>query len=1200
MRSIFATVCFLILVAAEAFAQSGRGTITGVIADPAGATMPGIAIEAKNVDTGALYNTESTPTGNYAFAELPPGMYGLSISVPGFKPYIRMDIMVQAAQILRVDIALEKGSASDTVEVHKDASLLRTESGQISHSVMSQMMDDLCMNFTYIRNPLYVTPLFPGTFFMAGGFRVNGAPYNTASYRVEGQEVSNPITQAYPTTETVAGMEAVEQLVLQTNNYAAEYGQAGGGLVTIAMKSGTNSFHGSVFECLRNEALDGNQPYVNVRQRSRYSDYGFTLGGPVWIPKVYDGHNKTFFFLSLEWFRDRTPFDMTFTMPTLAYRNGDFRQALTGRQLGTDPLGRPIMEGAIYDPQTEKIVNGLRVRDQFQYQGMLNVIDPARFDPVAKRIQDFIPLPTSAALTNNYRKPWIAHNHLNRPSFKLDHNFSARSKVSFFIQAMTTNQDQYASFNGMFGGDGIPSPITTDTPTRLHQYVYRLNFDHVIAPTMMLHLGVGLHELHFSNLATDSQLDQLKELGLPGAKATIFPSMGAFSTSRGGLGGRGWFGLQATGPFRQSIRRMYKPSASASLTRIKNNHTYKFGAEMRLEGHPNLIVHPANNWYWFDAQQTGLPYTQGYIGGGTVGFPYASFLLGLVNSIGTGDVSHPRLGKSAWAVFAQDTWKMTRKFTLEYGLRWDYQGYYRDTYGRIPNFSPTTPNPSAGGLPGAVIFEGSGPGHCNCDFARVYPYAFGPRLGAAYQITPKTVFRAGGGISYGQTASENSISQAINPLYYYPSTSYGDPIGLLRNGPPPTPSWPNLDPGQWPFANAPWPSPPAIDHNAGRPPRIIQWSFGVQREISRNLAIEAAYVGNRGVWWEAKDLINVNALTPERIAKAGLDINNAADRTLLSSRLDSSVAAQRGFNKPPYPGFPMSSTVAQALRPFPQFGQINYFGAPLGKTWYDSLQIKAIQRLSHGLSFTGAFTWAKELMMGAEGVGMMSPFCFYGSHISSAAVNDVFNRPMNKYISSLSRPIVFAMMANYTIPKLGLNKALSWAIRDWMIGASAVYASGQPIAAPIAQNGLYSLLFRNTFANRVPGQPLWTKDINCHSCFDPNKDFVLNPKAWVDPPAGQFGTGAAYYDDYRQQRRPMEYVSVGRIFRIGERVALSIRADFQNIFNRTFPNDPSSTNAKAAQNRDANGKPTGGFGYISTTSVYMAARQGMIVARLRF
>jgi len=230
--------------------------------------------------------------------------------------------------------------------------------------------------------------------------------------------------------------------------------------------------------------------------------------------------------------------------------------------------------------------------------------------------------------------------------------------------------------------------------------------------------------------------------------------------------------------------------------------------------------------------------------------------------------------------------------------------------------------------------------------------------------------------------------------------------------------------------------------------------------------------------------------------------------------------------------------------------------------------------------------------------------------IGNAAINDVFNRSQNKHISQYSRPFVFNLSANYTVPDPKFtgkfNKAVSWAVRDWTIGAFLQYASGLPIESPFAQNSLNTLLLRNvtspntgTFANRVPGVPLFTKDLNCH-CFDPNKTFVLNPAAWTQPAAGQFGTAAAYYSDYRFQRRPVENMSLGRIFRVRERANLSIRMEFTNIFNRTEINNPTSTNSQATQTVSATGQTTAGFGYINNGTTISPPRQGVIVARFQF
>jgi hypothetical protein len=1180
MRTVSMIVCCLLLIAGAAFAQTDRGTITGTIVDSAGAFIPGAVIEAKNTQTDAKYQVASTATGNYTLPQLPAGAYQLSASVPGFKQYIRTGITVLVAQTLRIDIALEVGNLSETVTVNADAPLLRTESGELSHNIGGDRASELPMLAwkPTIRDPYTVTDLVPGTYYQdRAHVRLDGAPSNTQTLRIEGQDATNQFNRT-STPMTNPSLDAVEEFAVQTSNYAAEYGQAGGGLFNITMRSGTNRYHGTAYDYLSNEVLNASTPFVNAKQRTRRNDYGFTLGGPVVIPKIYDGHDKTFFFFNWEQYRENLIVNnLPQQVPTLAYRDGDFRQALTGKVLGKDPLGRNIMEGTIYDPRTERLVNGLRVRDPFPD----NTIPKDRFDTVAVRIQALIPVPTSSALTSNYLSPWANPNIRTIPAVKIDHNISTRSKLSFYWSTTSQFQNQGA---GAPGGDGIQTPVTTNKPVDNKSYTVRLSLDQTLRPTLLLHLGAGFQGLIFRDTVERADFDQLKELGLPGAKATVFPYITGLTAGRGGM--------KNMGPNAQSESVMLKPTGTASLTWVKGNHTYKFGGETRIEGYPVDGRYPAYGSYTFGAEQTGLPSTLGQnLQGGTVGFPYASFLLGLVKNGDIGMVSNTRMGKSAWAVFAQDTWKVTRRFTLDYGLRWDYQTYFKEQYGRVSNFSPTAPNPSAGNLPGAVIFEGSGPGRCNCDFAKVYPYSFGPRLGAAYQIAPKTVLRAGFGISYAQTSSSKGSVGSSNP---FASPSYGDPAILLQNGPPAPAVWPNLDPGQYPAAGTLTTPPNAMDPNGGRPPRQIQWSIGIQREIFRNLAVELSYVGNRGAWWEGNALIDVNGLTANRISSFGLDVNNTADQLLLAAQLSSALAKQRGYDKVPYASFPKSSTVAQSLRPFPQFGTVNYMWAPLGRTWYDSMQLKVTKRFSHGLDFTSTFTWQKELTMAAEEAGG-----------TNAAVNDVFNRPMNKYISRLSRPIVFVLALNYRLPKWGSNRVLSLALGDWTIGTVLQLSSGLPIRAPVAQNQLSTHLFRSTYANRVPGQPLYTVDINCHSCFDPGRDFVLNPNAWVDPPQGQFGTSAAYYNDYRSMRRPSEAMGIGRIFRIKEKVTLNIRADFNNIFNRTFIVSPTSTNAKATQTRDQyTGKTVSGFGYINTLAntdpISRFPRQGVIVARVQF
>ena len=1191
------------LLALSALAQSDRGTITGTVSDPTGAVVANAPINAKQLETGATFQAGSSATGNYTLSQLPTGTYELTVSAPGFKRFVRHNLVLPVAQTLRIDVSLEVGSNSESVTVREAAPLLKTESGDLSHNVTTDSMNNLPVmgigasaSGAGIRNPYAVLQLLPGADWRPDvSIRVNGMPSNTEAMRIEGQDSTNGLI--YQQSMTQPSVDAIQEFAVETSNFAPEFGQVGGGYFNVTMKSGTNAFHGSAYEYFVNEALNAGTPFTNdgqghlIRNRQRRNDYGFTLGGPVRIPKIFNGHDKLFFFFNFEQYRETVINSVTpITVPTLAYRGGDFTQALTGRNIcpaatpNCDPLGRPIMENTVYDPLSQQVVNGQVVRNPFPN----NTIPISQQDPVALNVQKLIPLPTSSALINNYLTSYANPRLTYIPSVKLDYQLSAKSKLSGYWSRTSTNTPNNSA---------LPIPITSATASNIVANTVRLNFDQTLTPTLLLHLGVGLVDTADNVIAT--AYDPVSGIGLKGTYTNAFPSLQGLSAAQGGTANMG--------PGSIAKLQNYKPTANASLTWVRNNHTYKAGGEMIIEGYPAYNQTYANGWMTFSPIESGLPSTNGQsLAGGSVGFPYASFLLGGVDNGFIGVPSKSRLGSHAFSWFVQDSWKVTRRLTLDYGLRYDFQSYLKEEYGRIPYFSAGTANPAAGGRLGAVAFDGYGPGHCNCDIAHNYPFAYGPRIGLAYQITSKTVLRAGAGVSYYKTSENGLNSFSTGSQYIYTSPTYGTPAYTLQSGVPYQITWPNFNPGQVPLPGTIGSPSQQIDPHAGRPARIMQWSIGLQREIGHNVVVEANYVGNRGAWWSSAYIICPNCIDQATLNHYGLSLNSAADLQLLGSPLNSSTAIARGFSNPPYPGFPLTASVAQALRPFPQFSNItNMHWAPDGDSWYNSLQTKMTKRFSHGLDLQSSFTWSKAFAMGTEGdVSTLSPV--------TPATNDVFNRPQNKYLSGLDQPFLFVMAGNYTTPKLaghGVlgNKALSWAARDWQIGAVLRYGSGLPILSPIATNGLAQLLFRNTgatgttggtFMNRVAGQPLFLQDLNCH-CFNPNTTFVLNPAAWSNPAPGQWGTAAGYYGDYRYQRRPLESMSLGRNFRIKEKSNLQIRAEFSNVFNRTEINNPTSTNGLATQTTKA-GQTTAGFGYINNGTVFSAPRSGQLVARFTF
>ena len=1236
MRSKLITFV-LCLIAFSAFGQSDRGTITGTVADPAGAVVANAAVAAKNKGTGTAYSGVTTATGNYTLPQIPSGIYEVTIAVPGFKKFIAQSVTVEVAGSTRVDAALEVGAATESVTVTETAALLKTESGELSYNITYDKVNSLPIvqlgggaTLGNIRNPLAVITLLPGASFSNDNtLRINGMPSSSQSIRIEGQDATNGIWRQ-TNQDTQGNIEAIQEVAIQTSNFAAEYGQAGGGYFNYTMKSGTNGYHGGAFDQFVNEALNAGTPFTNagatdslrtgqhIRNPIRQHDYGFTFGGPITIPKIYNGKDKSFFFFSFEQFRqtliNRTTIN---TVPADAYRRGDFSSALIANLLDTskapgtaavDSLGRTLPQNGVYDPSTTRLAaDGNQIRDLFPG----NIVPITRIDPVAAKVQALLPSPTSAALVNNYAVPAFANfRHTSIPSIKIDHVLTSKIKVSgYFSETHTVSP----------GANGYTQAFTAAIPSDTVSYTTRVNYDQSLTPTLLIHLGAGL--LQTNRPALPQTYDQ-SQLWASNQRFDLnaFPNItGLNDPARGGNS------IALGSGFAAQYVRNTKPTFNASATWVRGNHTYKAGSEAIVEGIPTKNFSRANGVISFAAQQSGNPWENGKPLNAATGFPYASFFLGVTGGLQITPIADTRVGNHSLGFYVQDSWKVTRKLTFDYGLRYDFVTELSEQYGRMQNAAFHLPNPAAGGRLGTVIYEGDAPGRCGCRFQNNYPYALGPRLGMAYQINSKTVFRGGAGLQYGTAPNDAFLSYSVNDFLPV-APAYGQAASQLKDGNPfavgnrfgnPPFLYPDFTP-HYPFETSAGFRPPvsvfvSIDRNAGKPPRIFTWSLGLQREVVKDLVVEAAYVGNRGAYWTAPLLstYNYNALQLTDLPRFGLNPSSASDLALLTQRIDSpAVLARFPYLANPnsvYPGFPTNQPLNQALRPYPQWlGIPPFLGPPLGDTWYDSLQAKATKRFSHGLDMQAAFTWQKELTLGVNSdTSYLTP--------QAPLINDVFNYAQNKEISGFSRPLLFVVSFNYSTPKLSGNKILSWIARDWTLGGALRYQSGALIRVPASNNQLLNQLARGpsnnpalwggatTFFNYNQGQQLLQQDPNC-KCFDPTTTSVLNRAAWTDAAPGQFGTTAPYLNNYRWQRQPAESLAFGRRFSISEahRTSLWIRAEFTNIFNRTFLSTPTATNPVA------NTTPNGfggfnGFGYINTINgAGSSPRSGQIIARFQF
>jgi hypothetical protein len=1245
---LISQIALLLLSASAAFGQTALATVTGTITDPTGAVLANAPVSVKNVETGQVYTGASSGTGNYTVAQLPIGDYNVTVTAPGFKSYEHDKLHLSAGQTVREDVALQVGQASESVTVSADASLLQTESSQLVHNVTLSQLDNLPLltvgaTNDGLRDYFSASRLLPGIQYNNSGTNsavvsavVNGTPSNTLQTRLDGATM-NPTSLRLlgATMETQPSADSIQEVAILTSNFAPEFGTAGGAVVNMVTKSGTNEFHGSGYDYLVNEALNAAQPYTGIKNKLRQNDYGLTFGGPVWIPKVYNGRNRTFFFFSFEQFRQKLINNtLPDTVPIPAYRQGDFSSLITteNRLVTTasgpyvDPLGRNIASGTIFDPNDSSVVNGVIVRNPFPG----NRIPVSRFDPVAAKILALIPLPqgpNAAQAGANYLAPFDQSRVSNVPSIKVDQTAGEKLHMAFYFQRTNTSTPRTIT-----AADDLPDAITGSAISANAARTGRVNLDYTATPRFLLHTTLGWNDSDFLLQSQNFPFDAQKTLGIPGQTASrTFPIVNTNGLSATGLantqptntaeGGLSTIG----GSFDQHFFER-RPAFNISATYVRGAHTYKAGFEIRQQKFPNYNWSgSAGNYQTFSNWTTQPSLAGTTLSTGFAGFGLASFLLGGVSGVTINAPIAAMTENYQSAIFLQDSWKVTRKLTLDYGLRWDYGTYQREQFGRYASFSPTVPNPSAGGHLGGQIFEAT----CNCQFAHNYPYAIGPRLGAAYQLNSKTVINAGFGVVYGantvQTGSTTNVASASTP-------AFGQIVGTLQSGIPSSVNiqWPTFSAGAGQAPGAVVAPPTLLDPNAGRPMRLLQWNFTVQREISQNMVVKAAYVGNRGIWEEETTtptsgvaLSTQNALSPATLRSLGFDdFTSAAQSALLTTPISSLSAAQRqqlsaqGVNLQPYAGFPASQTVRQALLPFPQYtGLLPAAGAPLGKNWYDAVQATFTKRFSHGLVANANYTWSKTLAL--------------------ISTPDPFNRNLGKNLSPFDLPHQFRLTAQYEVPLIHSslpvlkNKAVAYALSGWSTGWSLSYQSAPLVGLPTSAGTVPISNFVNYGpgpAQLIPGVSPWSVDwtdlkgvhhtdpldINCH-CFDPTTTQVLNPKAWTNAPNGQFAPNQSSIRSFRGLRIPVENANFGRDFRIKERYSLNIRVEFTNIFNRlqlptstTFPGAVNLGNFAAAPTKfgaGANaGAYSGGFGTIlpPLTGAVTGQRAGTLVARFTF
>ncbi len=1119
------------------FAQSDRGTITGTVADPSGASMPGATVRATDTATNFTRQVTSTDTGRYVIPELPAGVYTLTVSQAGFKTYTQEGITVAVSQVLSVDVTLQVGVMSQTVDVRADASMLKVENAELSTSVSNEYIDSLPIDFSNnIRNPMSFIKIVPGSVVsLDSGWPVtsqNGLQSFAEEIRIDGSPSTNPTPGVF--NEAQPSVDAIQEFSVQTSNFNAEYGQAGGAIFNFTLKSGSNRLHGSAYEYLRNEFFNACSHDLNCLDsngnrhpnRQRRHDFGGAVGGPFVIPHVYNGRDKTFWFTSYEDFYARDHQVGFWSVPRAEWRTGDLSSLLLPAILGTDVLGRPIQQGQIYDPATTRtvVVNGQSyvVRDPFPNNQV-----PIR-SSVAQKVLGFIPQASIPGLDMNNLLGLTGEPQRDHIiwSLKIDHHFSSKSQLS-------------SSFNYMFnhkinGADpfGAASAARDQTIT---SKVFRLNHDYTFGPTTLNHFTFGLLRYQNPDGVPNRGFDPEAQLGL---KGTLI---------------KGWFpnfnfGLSSIGT--QQLKHLFHtvPTFTDSLSKVIGSHTLKFGAEYRKSLANFFGGNGAYGTLNFAAAQTALPYVSADASiYSLIGSPFASFLLGEVGSAGLNSPVHMSYRYSDYAFYAQDDFRITSRLTINYGLRYDLHRPLTEKYFRISSFVADLPNPAAGNIPGALGFLGFGAGHVGRkSWLDTDMKDFGPRLGLAYKVSNKTVLRGGFGVVYGRLE--------VNTFDPIQSTGSGSVTTSFPSIDPATQPLFSLDNG-FPPVNA---APPVLDptllnnqslnvfsRESGNLPRIYNWNFTVQREITPNLTVEAAYVGNHGTRLLAGFLkeLNYNDLSVLSMGDKLLQqINNAADAAALGVKY-------------PYPGF--TGTVAQALRPFPQYRDISDPQATVGESNYNALQVKVQQRLSHGLDYLVAYTLSKNITTADDAFGW-GGFGVLGTvdakHLSlerGLAVDTTFTNSRGDRTHNLVLSYGYELPFGKYVHERVANKLAG----GWRASGIFQYASGAalPLSPYSFPNNLANLIFNNEGRlDRVSGVPIRNNVSNPW----PGVSFMFNVNAFQDPKPFTLGNAARTYGDLRGFPNFNEDFSITKLVRVSESKRFELRLDAFNLLNRSIFNDP--------------------------------------------
>ncbi|HLJ17099.1 MAG TPA: TonB-dependent receptor [Bryobacteraceae bacterium] len=1117
MRSFFiALVAFA--AAAPLRAQSTTGAIVGTVTDQSDAAVPNAKLTATEVSSNTATETVSDPRGLYSFPALRPGVYRVEAEASGFRKLTEPNIQVRVDDRLEVNLKMVLGAVNESIVVSATAPLVESQTGAIGNVIENTKIVNLPLNQ---RNPYQLALLSPGVtpapgfgnlFNSASLFMVNGNLGRTSEMLIDGITNSVPAANPILVVSLFPSPDAIEEFKMQTNSYAAEFGRAGGGIVNMVIKSGTNQFHGVLYEFLRNSKMDANDFFANragVPLASfKRNQFGFTVGGPV-------VHDHVFFFVNYEALRQRSFDSVTGTTPTALERSGDFSQS---RQI----VAGNCVPVQIFDPFTTRAnPAGGYIRDPFPD----SIIPASRFDTVGKNIVKYFPNPTSsgAACTgsNNFLSNLSTPLDTNEVDAKFDWVPSEKTRMSAGLGWRSYVQDPA----NHYGNIAAPTLTSDNIPARS----LRLEYNRTQSATLLLQVRFGITRLERYYGPPAPPAFTLASLGFPpGLEKQMQTPIGfpVFSFS-------GYVGMGKSSQFLDQRGTAYTWDANA--TKIAGRHQVKAGLEFRINQSREGVGADTSGTFGFDRT-----YTQGpnpTAPGVNLGNPIASLLLGVASSGQAGILPAVLTSNPYLALYVQDDFRVSPKLTLNLGLRWDLEPGRTERYNQLSYFDFNAPSPIAQqvgipGLHGGLRFV-----DVNGDPSRQFDTQwnrFAPRFSFAYSVNPKTVIRGGYGVFFLPFigAASGWASGVSGFLSYTPMVTSLDglhPADLLSNPFPKDlqrPAAPSIgllaSYGQDLGASG---RDGAVDRST-RDGYSQQWNFNVQRQLPEQISIEAAYVGNKGTKLPDGTLgPQLNQLTPDQLTLGNQLLQ------LVSNPFQNYVTTG-----------PLSQptvTRAQLLRPYPQFLTVYDFRPALGSSIYHAFQARLEKRFSSGLTLLGSFTGGKLI----DNVG--------GVLTSDPSHQNIYNLSADRALApeDISRRFVLSYV--YDLPfgrgkQFGSSSSrpLDLILGNWSLNGILTFSTGVPLVVLDSQNNSQSFSaaqrpnVNGNDPNLPGGRPLSDR---LAKWFDTS--------VFSQPAAFTFGNASRTMPNLRADGIRSWDFSVFKAFPIHESIRAEFRAEMFNFTN---------------------------------------------------